>query len=419
VKNREIGHIRLMRPIRLVGLAGLVWLAGLVGLSSCSSEQQEPEKQKVTVEANPCSTAFEEAAIAGTRAWLPPTGFTTIAGMEGKSIGICFTRDGEEPKKGYFVYSSNKWLTSVEEIETKSYYLYGYIPHQGGVSCDISSSSTPGDNSSYSTGAVLTIKNLPTITSNDVCVLVGATNGFGKGYSTDPAVDYSITGLKPGDFEYEAKATSVDPPSTGNCVFLLFDHLYSSMCVRFKVHPDYNALRTIKLKKLSLKTRTEDEYTKKYTDITITLNKTLDGSSPIAKDGLGKELITYTQSGEIENDGTLFESTNGQTLTTSYSTFQGNFMPHGITKLIITSTYDVYDKDTSQKPEGNLIRKDCVAENTLMFSKLNFEDAGGNLFLQSEARRGMRYTINITIKPTYLYVMSDPDLVNPDFVVDE
>ncbi|MBO7067155.1 MAG: hypothetical protein J6W52_00505 [Bacteroidaceae bacterium] len=380
-------------------------------ISSCSSEQEpEPEQQR-EVEVMPCSTYFNEAFSAGTRGWIPPSGFSEISGMEDKTIGICFTQDGQEPKKGYFVHTGGKWLTSVEGIQNESYYLYGYVPHQGGVSCDITDlAGRVSTGSEYSEGAILTINNLPTITASDVCVLVGARNGYNNGYDHEhPELDYSITGLKPGDFQYDAKATALDPPTHGNCVFLLFDHLYSSLRVRLKVHATYDALRTIKLKKLNLSTTTDDEPTKKYTDISITLNKTTDGSSPIAKDGSGKELITYTQRGDIIGNGTLYESENpeGMTLTTSYQPFQGYFMPHGITTLIITSTYDIYDKN------GNMTRKDCTAENTIVFSKLNLVDSGGDLFLQTEAHRGIRYTIDMTIKPTYLYMMSDPDLENP------
>jgi len=60
--------------------------------------------------------------------------------------------------------------------------------------------------------------------------------------------------------------------------------------------------------------------------------------------------------------------------------------------------YDVYDK------ENNLIRENQSARNTLSLSDLTLE-------------QGKKYTITITVAPTYLYVLSDPDLDNPTFTL--
>ena len=83
-------------------------------------------------------------------------------------------------------------------------------------------------------------------------------------------------------------------------------------------------------------------------------------------------------------------------------------VPGSTDNFILTTTYDVYDKDTSVKPEGNLIRKDCVAENAI-----NPEIVERFPNLQA----GELFTINLLIKPTYLYVMSDPDLDNPTITI--
>jgi uncharacterized protein YaaQ len=83
--------------------------------------------------------------------------------------------------------------------------------------------------------------------------------------------------------------------------------------------------------------------------------------------------------------------------------FTGHFMPDGITTMVLTSTYDVYDK------KGNLIREGCKATNTMVLNDL--------LTGQIYTRRGCRYDITMTIRPTYLYVMSDEDLKNPGMEV--
>ena len=77
----------------------------------------------------------------------------------------------------------------------------------------------------------------------------------------------------------------------------------------------------------------------------------------------------------------------------------------GVDKLILTSVYDVYDT------KGNLVRENCKATNTLVLSDLFSE--------QDVSRRGCRYNVSLTIQPTYLYVMSDPDLNDPTVVVGE
>ena len=377
---------------------------GLMG--ACSSEQEpvEPEA-RIPLEVMPCMTPYEEE-YAPTRAWLPPTGFSEVVGSDSKSIGICFTKDGEEPKKGFFVYSDTqkKWYTSVENIQADTYFLYGYYPHEGGVICNISSSTTPKDNSSYSTGAVLTLSNQPSATPNDMCVVVGAKNGKDDYKENE---NYSVTGLVPGDFSYEAAAATTGNPPTahGNYVYLLFDHLYSCLRLQFKVDATYNSLRRIKLKKLDIQAYAGSVQYPIKNEITVTLGATNDGSSPIQS--IEYTPIEYTPSGtaDIEEWSSFFTSIDGELVTTDYGPLKDcYFAPKNITKLILKSTYDIYDTN------GNLIREGATAENALVFNDLfNPEPV---------ALRSKRYTVKLTIQPTYLYVMSDPDLDNPSLTLD-
>ena len=402
----------------------------LAGLAGCSSgDEVGPARQKLDVELVPCMTAYEDVEQATdkdrsrepapTRAWLPPSGFYVMPGTENNSIGICFTKNGEDPvtneKIGYFFTSSGKWRSSVEIASAATYYLYGYTPHVPGMSCEISSSATPGDNSAYSDGAVLTIKDISTVTPNDVCVLVGAKNGMAD-YTESG--DYSVTGLRQGSFEYAAVATDgSSTPGVGNYAYLLFDHLFSALRLNFSVNTTYAALRNIKLTELSLRTYTDPDDPESVNtetfNVTITLRKTADGSSPIAKDEFGNELITFTPTGEKDYDGIpFFQKPAGDELPIypAYDTFVAHYVPFGVAKLILKSKYDVYDRNvTAEHPDGNLIRKDCIAENTI---KLNMFSG------QSQSLRGRRYTINLTVNPTYIYIMSDYDLDNPTVVVD-
>lgn len=389
-----MGPMGPMRPMRLIGLMGLL---GLLGGCSGQEEGDEMAVTETTVEVMSCMTSYDEHVMA-TRAWIPPTTFLPYD-VADKAIGICLTQNGQDPKKGYLFKSSGKWRTDIELDAPANYYLYGYAPHTPGMTCAISSSSTPGDNSAYGNGAVMTLDNVPSVTPSDVCVVIGATNGKDD-YKAN--ADYSVASLTRGNFYYQAKANRGDEAG-GNYIYLLFDHLYAALSFSIRVHSDYAALRTIKLKELQVETSAGDEPTTEKTCITITLNKTLDGSDPI-------ESIVFTPKGAAMSAATVFASSAGELLSMTPSVYQCQFMPRGITKIKLTSTYDVYDKNPSDgHPEGNLLRKDCKATNT--FSLSLFDQ-------QTEFLRGRRYTINLTIQPTYLYVLSEPDLNSPTVTVE-
>ena len=163
-----------------------------------------------------------------------------------------------------------------------------------------------------------------------------------------------------------------------------------------RVLPDYNAERTIKLKELKLRTFANETPTKKKTTITITLTANNEANDPITN-------VLFTPYGEATEAGSMYISEDGFELTEDFQEFTGHFMPQGVDKVILESTYDVYDK------KGNLVRPSCTASNTINL----------NMFSgQSEALRGRRYTVNLTINPTYLYVLSEPDLDDPTVVVE-
>ena len=77
-------------------------------------------------------------------------------------------------------------------------------------------------------------------------------------------------------------------------------------------------------------------------------------------------------------------------------------MPEGITKFGLICKYDVLDKN------DNVVRENCTVENMLDLS---------TLFERDLLARGYMYCVNLTLAPTYLYVMSEPDLDNPTLIV--
>ncbi len=369
----------LMRPMGLMRLMRLIGLMVLIGLMGCSKAEEEQLSNDTTIEVMSYVAGFEENTFA-TRSWVPPTPYVRY-GETDKAIGIAFTENNTEPKLGHFFASSGKWRTNIDDIKAKTYYLYGYVPHFGGISMSITDRG--GANANYSAGAKVTLNDVPAVIPSDLCVVIGAKEGTDK---------ETVTGLRKGYFAYQGSASA-----ESNFVFLLFDHLYAALRINMKVHGDYAALRTIKLKSLSLKTYAGETTSSQKTNIEVRLEAT-DGSNPI-------QAINYTTSGSAMTEPMEFWSSESEQLTTAPKTFIGHFMPDGITTLVLTSVYDVYDT------QGNLIRKDCKATNTMELSEL--------LTDQATTLRGRRYTINMTIKPTYLYMLSEPDLDNPTVKIED
>ena len=377
----------------------------LTVLMGCSadSEPETSEMKTAAVEVVSFVTGYDEAyganraheangANGAHRAWAIPSGYVAYEGGE-QSIGIAFTQNNVEPRIGSFFKSGDKWRTNINDIPAGTYQLYGYIPHQTAINYSITDyDGAEGPNGaigSYSTGAIMTLQNVPTVMPNDLCVVIGAKHGYDREHDGN---NDGTNRLRMGDFSFTAKQGT----DSKDYVFLLFDHLYAALRVQMRVQGDYATRRTIKLKKLRLQANVGNTPTTKKTSITITLNKTTDGTNPITN-------VAFTPTGTEISDGVIVESKDGIELTTDFQPFQSHFMPAGVTKLNLISTYDVYDR------KGNLIRLNDEAINTIDIKEL-FSG-------QTQALRGRRYTINMTINPTYLYMLSEPDLDNPTVTI--
>ena len=401
-----ISNVSLISFISLVGFVSLVSScsksddfvddgqnqnpAGVVigGVSGYATSFAEENDTKASGTYNPYKAL--------TRAWVLPDEIKSDyvdyeSGVQ--PIAIAFTQDDQDPMMRYFFKVDDEWRINKDENITSgsTYQLYGYIPNKTGIQYSI----TDGDvaNAHYSTGAIMTLQNVPSVMPEDLCVVIGAKHGYDKEHDGN---NDGTNRLRQGDFSFKAKAGT----DSKDYVFLLFDHLYAALRIQMKVHADYAKLRQIKLKSLQLRTHVDNNPTRKKTDITITLEANDGITSPI-------ETISYLPtegSGEIEDNGlTFWSSDDGHPLTTESQQFIGHFMPLNITRLTLISTYDVYDT------KGNLIREDCEAKNSVLLSEL-FSG-------QTMTQRGKRYTVNMTIQPTYLYMLSEPDLNNPEVVI--
>ena len=389
----------------LMGMMGMMGMIGIMGgmMMSCSSDSEEEVQEwkwelpiALKMAARPFVTPEEAVKSAVTRAWVPDDPYELYDDLYGsgvyyhtltdKTINAFFATETDASLHGRLRRKSDgTWMFNINSdpdlVAPGKYYLYGFIPNE---SADGATLEPLNPSDTYDNGAVLTIHGLKSV-ATDACVIIGAKD------SDNPN---NVTNLRAGDFSFNLNTG----PSATNYLYLLFDHLCSALAVSMKVDDEYNQLRTIKLKELILQTATAEGLTKDKMDVEITLNTT-DGTSPISD-------IRFTPTGTATNTGSVFQSEEGLTLTTDYSEFMSHFIPQGTTMLILRSTYDVYDKNaTVAHPEGNLIRKDCTAENTISLNKI--------IARVEDVRRGQKYNLNITVKPTYLYDNKEAFLIGP------
>lgn len=331
----------------------------------CTADDDTAVQQEDTLQLAAYTRSYTDITTRAVPGYSPfePEGVT--------SIGIYMTpADEGDPALEYFSYNGFKWQSNIG-VKARQYYIYGFMP--GDVINKSNCSITPlsGD---YANGAVLTLDGLKPISKTDVCVVVGV------GGTTEPSTDNNNAQL--GSFLYNG----ADKGKGQHYVNLLMDHIYSCLQFKMKVAEQYAQVRTIKLKRMELKS-SKIGATKAV--ITLTANTT--GANPVTK-------VTWdTPTGETGMSMVLFESEEGKALSaTTELVLSGNIIPGCTDVLSLVTTYDVYDR------KGHLVRKDCVATNKLPSS-----------LVLSTLKAGERQPVALTVAPTYIYVLSDPDLDNP------
>ena len=281
-----------------------------------------------------------------------------------------FLVDGETQKQGSARYNGSEWRISGftnEDIGTShTYSLYGFAPAEA-----IGSSLTVG-----AENTTLTLTSLPAVNAKDVCFIVGLQRTENQDTPKGSWDDYE------GNFSFTTGSTA----ETKNLLYLLMDHVYASVCFTMAIDEEYAALRSIKIKKMELRS------TQNTTTATITLTPNNTGADPV-------QSVTYSSATGSSSSATFFESKVGDELTT-FDTDKAKeytccFLPGLSNALTLVTTYDVYDR------KGNKID----------------ERTASNKLPALTALRGDRVTINLTVAPTYLGVLSDPDLDNPTITI--
>lgn len=267
---------------------------------------------------------------------------------------------GTETQTGRFFYRPTEtiWKSSIEVTPNRSYAIYGYAPANA-ATVTISSQSL--------SGATLTFSNLPSVNSQDICFVVGVQQLSNKSDAKD---------IPLGQFNFTGKSES-------NYVNLLMDHVYAGLCIQMTIDSDYALLRHIKVRKLELHS------TKSTAQAVVTLASNTTKTSPV-------QSVTYSDESGEERSVTFFESTDGQALNAE-ELIEAIccFVPSLSNQLTLVTTYDVYDRYDNK-----------ISERTAT-----------NKLPNMNASRGQRVNLNLTIAPTYLYVLSDPDLDNPTVVL--
>ena len=381
--------------------ARLLLMLATVLLAACSDDSDSVEEKKDMLQLVPYSQIMEDVTLSATRAVDYPTNYYspyygpnsirvyTISKKEDNTWDVPAQDDIRS-----FTYKNGSWNSTVSVVNGKNYYLYGFMPvaFKTSSSEPETSTSEPATitikcdvtSENFANGATLTFSDLPPVMAEDFSVVTGVLQleVDSEGHVVEEG------SLAPGHFDYVGKATG------NNFVCLMLDHLYSCVSFQFLVDPTYNELRTIKLKKVEMKSLQAISY-----PLTVTMNKDADYSVSWG------DYASYSSNQYVP----LFIAVDGEESALSATVAQevnGYFAPvvdeqnpseSVYNNLELRCTYDVYDK------KGNLTRLNCEAVN-----KLPALAAG----------RNKRTVLTLTVNPTYLYVLSDPDLDNPTMVID-
>ena len=365
-------------------LASLLVLVGLVGLAGCSNEEDDIPQQKLTLVTS--MTPFYDVSRMSTRSL--PDGYvpynvlypTTVP--EKTTIGIFMPPERITPSVDFVYKAGNEWESTIGITDGTQYYIYGFMPKedtQGAVIAPL--------NSDYANGATLTLRGLNSVTGADVCLVVGVKKWEPTPPSSTIAPGIEDSGIRLGEFGYAGG------PAGSNYVYLLLKHIYAGLHFKAHVDPGYGALRSIHVTKLEILSDALAD----AIDLTIELTANDEGNDPVTG-------IQYapSQGANTSASATLFPYEGGpaevEIPVSSPAGFLACYAPSICNSFELQTTFDVYDK------QGNKTRENCVVRNVI----------NNNLIPQiSTMAAGELYTIDMLIKPTFLYVLSDPDLDNP------
>ena len=268
-----------------------------------------------------------------------------------------FLTNGTTATEGLFKYAGESaWTTQLKlKSGARTYQLYGYMPDNAEF---VRSISDWNEN-----GAKLHIQQLPSLTAQDYCIVTGVRRVADRNDET-AAVRGTFS------FDYDSQRE--------NYINLFLDHLYSHIVFCMKVGEEYDAVRTIKIKRMTLHVEDISHY-----NVDVTLTKDVGISS-----------VEHSSAGTGTSELTIRDEE--LTLTTTSTTVCSGYIIPATTlldKLSLVIDYDIYDK-----------RGNKIAERTATNALANPLE---------ELLRGEERTLQINIDPSYLYDLSlnDPPIV--------
>ena len=289
--------------------------------------------------------------------------------MKGQSIKL-FLDDGNSIKASDPATYQGRTASNTTSLLVKpgaDYQVFGFLPSDANALSDDTNGNSSVTVNRQENTATLTIENLAPLSTKDVCVVIGVK---GKLAPNEKVV--------PGSFKYHAPENTEE----GFGVSLLVDHLFAAMEFNLSVDAAYAAIRTIKLKKVVMKSTSAQKVT-----AVITLKMNDDGTNPITN-------TIFTSSELEQKEIVLYEDENGTPLQVSTPIkFAGFYSASLGSNLSIESTYDIYDW------KGKLIDENRTAVNNLASVLSNI----------TSITRGKKVELTLTVVPTYLYVLSDTD----------
>ena len=287
----------------------------------------------------------------------------TSGNTDWDDIHIYLTSSGTQVAEGKFGYANDtkEWSTHLKlKSGAGTFRLYGFMPDDPSLTASLQNVTT--------VDAQIKLENVNPLTTIDYCVVTGVRQ-------VETASDHTSATRGMFSFDYYSYRQ--------NYINLFLDHLMSRLVFNMKISPTYDAVRTIKVKKMTLKLADISSMS-----VTVTFS-----------DNHGISAISYLPTGAAANSCII--ENEEKTLTTSPAAIcTGYMVPDNvfINKLELETEFEVYNK-----------KGDKIDERTAV-NKLTEPLA--------ELQRGEERTLLLTIDPSYLYVLSDPDLDNPTITID-
>ena len=330
----------------------LIYITMLLLLTACSSSSDRMDEPQPESRGNISLMSFTR------------TNRALSVQDEYASIGVFLV--GGTTQQGQFQYRQNdyRWHSSLEVTSGQSYRFYGFAPADA-VTAEISAESA--------TGVTMTFPQLPSVSSHDICFVVGVQHMTEANDAKD---------IKLGQFSFTGGSQD------HNFMRLLMDHLYAGLILKMTIDEDYAKLRTIKIKRLALQSTTSTAQAQ------VVMTSNTSNTNPV-------QSVTYSNPVGTGRTAIFFESTEGVTLNVDNTTTPVSleamccFVPTLSNELTLVTTYDVCDKN------GNKIA----------------ERSASNKLPSMNVTRGECITMTLNVNPTYLGVLSDPDLDNPTITI--